>query len=171
MLFLSGLLFGEAIEAAAGVLTDDEAAAAPFEMPNNRLVALGAAAEQAQSEQMVEAVSVELFERVHDALLAMSPEAITAARREIWNVLADCESGDWVRGVPKPGSHRWDSTAGYFEGGLQFAPPTWDGFRDPDMPASAYDATPVQQIVVAERVLERQGWKAWPVCSRKVGYR
>jgi hypothetical protein len=24
---------------------------------------------------------------------------------------------------------------------------------------------------VAERVLQKQGWKAWPVCSRKLGYR
>jgi hypothetical protein len=28
-----------------------------------------------------------------------------------------------------------------------------------------------QQIKVAERVLQKQGWKAWPVCSRKLGYR
>jgi hypothetical protein len=29
----------------------------------------------------------------------------------------------------------------------------------------------VQQIIVAERVLAKQGWNAWPECSRKLGLR
>jgi hypothetical protein len=28
-----------------------------------------------------------------------------------------------------------------------------------------------EQVKVAQRVLRAQGWKAWPVCSRKLGYR
>ncbi|MBV9922466.1 MAG: transglycosylase family protein, partial [Pseudonocardia sp.] len=35
--------------------------------------------------------------------------------------------------------------------------------------AMAHRATREEQIVVAERVLAGQGWKAWPVCSRKAG--
>lgn len=92
--------------------------------------------------------------------------------RSHWDDLADCESGRWARGgTPIEGSATWSSTAGYFEGGLQFAPPTWDGFRDADMPSSAHDASREIQILVAERVQAAQGWGAWPVCSRKVGLR
>ncbi|MDX1658928.1 MAG: transglycosylase family protein [Nitriliruptorales bacterium] len=97
-------------------------------------------------------------------------------RRDLWFRLADCESGFRKNGRPIPGSARWDyglspSHGAPFEGGLQFAPFTWDGFRDADMPAHAGLATPSEQIVVAERVLAAQGWKAWPVCSRMLGLR
>lgn len=98
-------------------------------------------------------------------------------RRAIWNRLADCESGEWDRNaVPAPGSARWDygtrpGENGMYEGGLQFLPATWDGFRDPGMPDHAGNASPEQQIAVAERVLAAQGWGAWPVCSRKIGVR
>lgn len=95
-----------------------------------------------------------------------------APTRSHWDDLADCESGEWGRGgQPIVGTATWTSTAGYFEGGLQFAPPTWDGFRDDHMPAHAHEASREVQIEVAERVLDKQGWGAWPVCSRKVGLR
>ncbi len=35
----------------------------------------------------------------------------------------------------------------------------------------AHQATREEQIVVAERVLAKQGWNAWPACSRKTGVR
>lgn len=92
--------------------------------------------------------------------------------RSVWDRVADCEAGEWTGdGGFVEASANWSATAGRFEGGLQFHPDTWDGYRDPDMPAAAYDATREQQIVVAERVLAEQGWKAWPVCSRKLGLR
>lgn len=83
-----------------------------------------------------------------------------------WDVLAECEShGEWDYG-PHSG---WGS--GAYEGGLQFAPGTWDAYRDPGMPGAAYEASREQQIVVAERVLADQGLKAWPACTRKLGWR
>lgn len=87
--------------------------------------------------------------------------------------LADCESGAWLDGGTHfaEGSASWTSTAGLFEGGLQFHPDTWDGFRDPWHPDNAADASRGVEIVVAERVRQAQGWGAWPVCSRKVGLR
>jgi len=94
---------------------------------------------------------------------------------EVWQRLADCESGDWSRhGEPKPGTARWDyglefDHGDHFEGGLNFHPETWDSFRDPDMPEHAGAATRATEIEVAERVLEEQGWDAWPVCSEVVG--
>ena len=93
-------------------------------------------------------------------------------QRSVWDRLADCESGSWTgNGGFVDGSANWAATAGTFEGGLQFHPNTWDGFKDPGMPEAAYQATRAQQIAVAERVLDAQGWKAWPVCSRKLGLR
>ncbi len=93
-------------------------------------------------------------------------------QRSVWDRLADCESGEWTGdGGFVDGSANWAATAGTFEGGLQFHPNTWDGFKDPGMPDAAYQASRAQQIAVAERVLDAQGWGAWPVCSRKIGLR
>ncbi len=82
-----------------------------------------------------------------------------------WDALARCEAGG-----------RWDAvrTIGgrvAYTGGLQFAPRTWDAFRPEGFPAQASDATREQQIEVAERVLARQGWGAWPACARRLGLR
>ncbi len=112
------------------------------------------------------------------------PGVVAAALNEIeaveqpgrtWVRLADCESGLWdADGTPVRGSADWTygtSDEVRFEGGLHFEPSTWDEFRDPDMAEHAGDATPVDQVVVAERVLDAQGWQAWPVCSRKLGLR
>lgn len=99
------------------------------------------------------------------------------SERSHWDRLADCESGEWdADGNPIAGSARWShglgaGEDGTFEGGLQFHPATWDGFRTPDLPGHAGDASRAQQIAVAEQVQAAQGWGAWPVCSRKIGLR
>ena len=86
-------------------------------------------------------------------------------RPDVWDELAQCEA-----------SGRWDvvrhvhDTLSYF-GGLQFDPRTWDEFRPAGLPDLASEASREQQILVAERVLAVQGWKAWPACSRRLGLR
>ena len=101
-------------------------------------------------------------------------ELDTTVDVEDWERLADCESGEWDRnGEPKPDTARWDygldfDHGDHFQGGLNFHPNTWDAYRDPDMPAHAGRATQVEEIVIAERVLDDQGWDAWPVCSEKM---
>lgn len=110
-------------------------------------------------------------------VVAAAVDRITAIEQPltVWLQIADCESGEWdAKAVPKAGSARWEygtRESTRFEGGLHFAPRTWDAFRDPSMPDHAGEAVPVAQIVVAERVLDEQGWKAWPVCSEKIGVR
>ncbi len=95
----------------------------------------------------------------------------TAIDPEVWDRVADCESGEWdAEGVPQPGSARWDyglefDHGDHFQGGLNFHPDTWESFRASDMPAHAGEASRVQEIKIAEQVLEEQGWQAWPVCS------
>lgn len=93
--------------------------------------------------------------------------------QDVWDRLAFCEStGHWDYG--RPGGY---SDGDGYEGGLNFAPGTWDSYAPDGYPSAAYDATREQQIVVAIRVrdgvpaehLSAQGWGAWPACSAKLG--
>lgn len=80
----------------------------------------------------------------------------------VWLELAVCESG--INGKP-----RWDYNGpSGFDGGLQFHPMTWTEFGGQGY---AHEASPAEQVAVAELVLESQGWGAWPACSEKLGYR
>lgn len=78
----------------------------------------------------------------------------------VWDRLARCESGG-----------NWAASAGAYEGGLQFDPTTWDRNKPSGYPDAAHQASRVQQIHVAERVLARQGWSAWPACASELGLR
>lgn len=77
-----------------------------------------------------------------------------------WDPILQCESNG-----------NWHATEGHFEGGLQFEPSTWRAYGGTQYAAHAYDATPAQQIAIAEKVLAEDGWVAWPTCSRRAGYR
>jgi LysM repeat protein len=84
-----------------------------------------------------------------------------AAPDDVWDRVAKCESGNnWAI-----------NTGNGFQGGLQFTQSTWRGFGGTQFASAANRATREQQIVIAERVLARQGWNAWPVCSHKAGAR
>ncbi|SDE76718.1 transglycosylase family protein [Pseudonocardia oroxyli] len=89
--------------------------------------------------------------------LALSGTA-NAAPVSAWDALAQCESG---------GNWAINTGNGYY-GGLQFNATTWRAFGGSGMP---HQASKSQQIAVAERVLAKQGWNAWPSCSRKAGVR
>lgn len=116
---------------------------------------------------------------------APPPPPTTAAPRAVdwpWGPLADCESGDWDRHRnPVPNTRRWNDRRAGYEGGLHFAPGTWDAYKPAGFPESAADASPQQQVEVAVRVrdgavdedptLTPQGWAAWPTCSYKIGAR
>ena len=79
----------------------------------------------------------------------------------VWDRLAQCESsGNWHI-----------NTGNGFFGGLQFLQATWEGLGGLAFAPRADLATREQQIIVAERVLAKQGWGAWPECSRKLGLR
>ncbi|PPK97959.1 LysM domain-containing protein [Kineococcus xinjiangensis] len=95
------------------------------------------------------------------AMVVGSAGSASAAPVSEWDRLAQCESGG-----------RWNiNTGNGYSGGLQFHPRTWSGFGGGQFAPRAHQATREQQIVVAERVLARQGWRAWPACSRKLGLR
>lgn len=92
---------------------------------------------------------------------------VTAPRKPLrasvtptWACIAKYESGT-----------NWRYSDGTYEGAYNFTPGTWRSSKPPGYPDHAYDATPAQQTLVADRVLRSQGWGAWPVTSRKCGYR
>ena len=86
---------------------------------------------------------------------------IQAAQNErdaIWDRLAQCESG---------GNWSINTGNGYY-GGLQFSLSSWRGVGGSGYP---HYHPRDEQIYRAELLLDRQGWGAWPACSRKLGYR
>ena len=90
------------------------------------------------------------------APLALAGTA-SAAPESAWDRLAQCESG---------GNWSTNTGNGYY-GGIQFNATTWRAFGGGS--GLAHQASREQQIAVAERVLAKQGWNAWPACSRKLG--
>ena len=94
-------------------------------------------------------------------LLFASPSHAGPIRQGPWDGLAQCESG---------GNWNINTGNGYY-GGLQFSPRTWQAHGGGAFAGTADHATRSQQIVIAEKVLHAQGWKAWPTCSRKAGLR
>ncbi|OZM81755.1 hypothetical protein CFP66_12415 [Pseudonocardia sp. MH-G8] len=91
------------------------------------------------------------------APLAMAGTA-NAAPSGVWDKLAQCESsGNWSA-----------NTGNGFSGGLQFTQSTWKAFGGE---GKAHNASRAEQIAVAERVQDGQGWNAWPACSDKLGLR
>jgi uncharacterized protein YabE (DUF348 family) len=76
----------------------------------------------------------------------------------VWDKIAKCESGG-----------NWSiNTGNGFYGGLQFSLGTWRAYGGHGMPNQASRST---QIAVAKKIQARQGWGAWPACTRKLGLR
>ncbi|MFF4826857.1 transglycosylase family protein [Streptomyces sp. NPDC001312] len=82
-----------------------------------------------------------------------------AADGGVWDRIARCESG---------GNWHINTGNGYY-GGLQFATGTWRAYGGTAYAPTADRASRSQQIAVATRVQQAQGWGAWPVCSARAG--
>jgi hypothetical protein len=96
------------------------------------------------------------------AVKASQPRASRSATRiapaGVWDKLAQCESG---------GNWRINTGNGYY-GGLQFSLSSWRAVGGSGYPHAASKA---EQILRAERLKAKQGWGAWPACTRKLGLR
>jgi Transglycosylase-like domain len=69
-----------------------------------------------------------------------------------WNAIAKFESsGNWA-----------DNTNNGYFGGLQFAQSTWEQFGGKQYAARADEASPSEQMAIADKVLKDQGPQAWP---------
>ena len=82
-----------------------------------------------------------------------------AATAEQWDNVAECESG---------GNWHINTGNGYY-GGLQFSYSTWLNYGGGKYASRADLASRAEQIAIAEKVLQGQGWGAWPICSRYAG--
>ncbi|MEU6526450.1 transglycosylase family protein [Streptomyces sp. NPDC046924] len=91
-------------------------------------------------------------------LLAGADNA-TAADSGVWDRIAQCESG---------GNWHTSTGNGHY-GGLQFTASTWRAFGGTAYAPTADRATKEQQIAVAAKVQQVQGWGAWPTCSVRAG--
>lgn len=67
-----------------------------------------------------------------------------------WVRIANCETGI-----------RFDWDSGAYQGAFGFAVSSWDAFRPPGFPSEAYEASPRQQFIVAERIRARFGYSGW----------
>lgn len=97
-----------------------------------------------------------------------SPSSVTSSRRAMWLRLGDCEAPDrlWRYGAPGVGG---DPGYEQFEGFANFLNSTWLAHGGGRFARHAYDATPDQQIEVAEETLRVEGVGAWPRCGPRVG--
>ncbi|WP_369204402.1 transglycosylase family protein [Streptomyces sp. PU-14G] len=92
-------------------------------------------------------------------LAAMAPTASAASNDGVWDRIAQCESG---------GNWQTNTGNGYY-GGLQFSNSTWQAYGGGSYASTADKASRSQQIAVATKVQQAQGWGAWPNCSAKAG--
>ena len=89
----------------------------------------------------------------------LGTSADAAHAEDKWDQLVQCEaSGDWDA-----------NTGNGFYGGLQFTQSTWEAFGGTEYAPRADLASPSQQKAIAEKVLDVQGWNAWPACSEELG--
>jgi hypothetical protein len=80
---------------------------------------------------------------------------------DIWLRLAECESGgDWSI-----------NTGNGFYGGLQFTLTSWRAAGGGQYASRPDLASMLGQMWTAERLLDVQGWGAWPACARRLGLR
>ncbi|MGK5543944.1 transglycosylase family protein [Streptomyces sp. URMC 127] len=92
------------------------------------------------------------------SLLSSGPAA-QAASVATWDKVAQCESsGNW----------HINTGNGYY-GGLQFSQGTWSEFGGKQYAERADLATKEEQIRIGEKVLAKQGERAWPSCGPKAG--
>lgn len=88
---------------------------------------------------------------------APTPTA-TTNNASVWDRLAQCESG---------GNWSINTGNGYY-GGLQFSLASWKGVGGTGLPSQASKS---EQIARGEKLQAKQGWGAWPACTRKLGIR
>lgn len=89
---------------------------------------------------------------------AAQPRPVATASGDVWDRIAQCESG---------GNWSINTGNGYY-GGLQFTPGSWRAAGGSGLP---HQASREEQIERGKILQSKQGWGAWPACTRKLGLR
>lgn len=89
---------------------------------------------------------------------APAPVVAAAVGDVVWDQLARCEAG---------GNWAINTGNGYY-GGLQFTLGSWRAVGGTGYP---HQASREEQIARGKMLQARQGWGAWPACTRKMGLR
>ncbi|MYW21287.1 LysM peptidoglycan-binding domain-containing protein [Streptomyces sp. SID2955] len=89
------------------------------------------------------------------AIPLLGAASASAADGTTWDKVAECESG---------GSWSADTGNGYY-GGLQITQDDWDRYGGSQYAASADQASRLQQIAVAEKILADRGTTPWATCA------
>ncbi|HET6499799.1 MAG TPA: transglycosylase family protein [Amycolatopsis sp.] len=104
-------------------------------------------------------LSVQVTVQAKPEILRVGTKQPDITNGALWDKLAMCEStGNWAA-----------NTGNGFYGGVQFTESTWLAYGGGAYAQWPYQASREQQIVVAQKVQQGQGWVAWPVCSIKAG--
>ncbi|HKS47861.1 MAG TPA: transglycosylase family protein [Amycolatopsis sp.] len=104
-------------------------------------------------------LSVQVLTPPKPKIVRVGTKQPDVANGALWDRLAQCESsGNWAA-----------NTGNGFEGGVQFTNQTWLAYGGGQYAQHAYQASREQQIAIATKVQQGQGWGAWPVCSKKIG--
>ncbi len=120
-----------------------------------------AAAAAAEAQAAAAAAEAQAAAAAAEAEAEAAAVAQTAAPGWPWSQLVQCEaSGNW----------QIANGNGYY-GGLQFAHSTWVSYGGQAYAGYAHQATPAQQVEIAERVVASHGgsYGAWPGCRAKLG--
>ncbi len=123
--------------------------------------AIMAAKAHAEAEAAAAAAEAQAAAAAAEAEAEAAAVAQTAAPGWPWSQLVQCEaSGNW----------QIANGNGYY-GGLQFAHSTWVSYGGQAYAGYAHQATPAQQVEIAERVVASHGgsYGAWPGCRAKLG--
>ncbi|MFG2294054.1 transglycosylase family protein [Streptomyces sp. NPDC048603] len=92
-------------------------------------------------------------------LSTLAAGTANAASVATWDKVAQCEStGNWSI-----------NTGNGYYGGLQILKSTWDAFGGKNYAAYPHQASKMQQILVAEKILAGQGAGAWGGCGAGAG--
>jgi hypothetical protein len=90
-------------------------------------------------------------------------DTVTPAERTAWDAIQNCEEG--------PGTAGWASSGPVYVGGLGFLWATWDQYNVYGFPTDAAEASPDQQIMVAQNVVDHLAGGVVPYAAPNcVGY-
>lgn len=91
---------------------------------------------------------------------SLTPSSTIATADPVnWEAVAQCESGG-----------NWSANTGNGDyGGLQISQATWDANGGAEFAGLPSQATPAEQVAVANQIMATQGPAAWPTCASRGG--